>query len=616
MTDASPETVQFKAEIEPPPGGGLRRFWSFARGFWTGDRRWQAWGLTLAIVALVLLNIAIQYSLNLWNRFFFDSLDHKNPAAVMQAVGLFAGLAFTAISSMVVLVLCRMTLQAQWRRWLTLHLLGDWLEDRRFYQMNITAPELDNPEFRMTDDVRIATEPVVDFAIGLGNAVLMAAVFIGVLWTAGGAITVFGVDVPGYFVLAAMAYASLTSGAMLLLGRPLIDRTEAKNAAEASVRFALVRVRENAESIALIGGEEDEQRTITARLDETLGRWGGVITQQARMTWIIHGNTVLAPIVPLLLGAPKYLAGDLTLGALMQLAAAFLQVQLALNWLVENYIRLAEWIASANRVSTFAAAMSDLDDRTRPGERILVETGRPGEIRLRDLSVAQFGGRVVINGAEAVFSGSEKILIQGDSGTGKSTLIRAVAGLWPWGSGRILMPPGATVMFVPQKPYVPSGTLREALLYPDTANPREDRVLLDALHRCGLRHLASRLDEVEPWARILSGGELQRLAFARLVVHRPAVIIMDEATSALDEASQDSMMSLFKTELAGSMLLSVGHRPGLAEYHDRVIVLSRGERGARVSEASSSGVARLLGEVIKRGLRPRPSADPGASRAE
>jgi putative ATP-binding cassette transporter len=513
-------------------------------------------------------------------------------------------------------VFCRLTLQARWRRWLTASLARQWLEQRRFYQMNIAAPEIDSPEFRMTDDVRIATEPLVDFAIGLSNALLMAAVFVGVLWTTGGAITVFGITIPGYFVVCAATYAVFTSGLMAMLGRPLIRYTGAKNAGEAQIRFELVRVRENAESIALIGGEEDEARSVEARLDEVLDRWSKVIVQQARMTWIIHGNTVLAPVVPLLLGAPKYLDGSLSLGALMQIAAAFLQVQLALNWLVENYIRLAEWVASAGRVAGFAAACDALAKATSPGEHIVVEDGRPGEVRLKDLSVAQFGGRIVINGAEAVFSGNDKILVKGDSGTGKSTLIRAIAGLWPWGSGRVVRPPGADVMFVPQKPYIPTGTLRGALQYPDAAHARDDKKLIDALHRCGLRHLAARIDDEERWDRVLSGGEQQRLAFARLLVHRPGIVIMDEATSALDEASQDSMMSLFRDELAGSMLISVGHRPGLEEYHDRIIVLERQARGAEVTEPGKRrlrGIAGRLGDILKRSLRPRPSPDPGST---
>lgn len=604
----------------PPPGPGTgeiwRSFWRVAGRFWSGSARRTAWWLTGAVAALVLGNIALQYGINKWNAFFFNALEKKDAASASLAVGLFAGLALLAVTDAVALVWARMSLAAEWRRWLSLDLAKGWMGGRRFYQLGIASPEIDAPEFRMTDDVRIATEPIVDFAIGLANAVLLAGVFAIVLWQVGGAIDVYGVHIPAYLLLAAIGYSIVTSGSMLFLGRPLIDYTQAKNAAEAKSRFELGRVRENAESIALMSGEEDEQAAFSETLSDVLARWRKVIRQQAKITWIIHGNFILAPVVPLLLGAPKYLAGNLTLGDLMQCAAAFVQVQVAFNWLVENYIRVAEWFASWTRVHELWSAFQGLAETERKDERIAIGESPDDHIHLRGLSVAQHNGRVVIDEAETQFAPGEKVLVQGESGSGKSTLIRAIAGLWPWGTGEVLIPAGVETAFLPQKPYIPLGSLRNALQYPTADRPVEEQILLDALHRCGLRHLESRLDEDARWDRILSGGEQQRLAFARLLVHHPRIVIMDEATSALDEASQDSMMSLFRAELADVTLISVGHRPGLAEYHDRTVVLHRKPQGAQLSApgAPAGGFRKRLSGLIRRGLRPRPTPDPTAAR--
>jgi putative ATP-binding cassette transporter len=366
---------------------------------------------------------------------------------------------------------------------------------------------------------------------------------------------------------------------MILVGRPLISSVERKNAAEAQLRYELTRVRESAENIALIGGDDDERE----RLRETFGalaqRWLRVIARQAHMTWISNANSVLAPVVPLLLGAPKYLSGELSLGELMQIATAFTQVQIALNWLIDNAIRLAETLASAQRVVELSNAMDTLDatiGEHGSSQTIVLGFSPDESIHIEDLCIKQQNGVMMVEGASTVIQKGEKVLVKGDSGTGKSTLIRAMAGLWPWGSGSILRPRSAHVTFMPQRPYLPLGTLRHALLYPhpDDGGITEND-LRDALSRVGLSHFSDRLNSEEHWDATLSGGEKQRIAFARLLVHPPDIVIMDEATSALDEVSQARMMEFFSKELSAVTLLSVGHRPGLEHYHDREIHLVR-----------------------------------------
>lgn len=575
---------------EPGPGGSpagfARAFFRLSQGFWQGETRRQAWLLTIGVLALVLLTLVAQLGINQWNRFFYDAIEKKNAAGVLQGVGLILGLALLAAAVAVALVQVRMRLQLRWRQWLTRALIGRWLAERRFYQLTIVGGEGTNPEYRIADDTRLAVEPLVDFTIGILNAILAAVAFIGVLWVVGGSLdaSLFGtaLTIPGYMVWAALLYALLTSTAMVIVGRPLIQAVETKNASEAKLRYELTRVRDQAETIALIGGDDDERAQLEETFTDLAVRWVRVIVKQAHMTWVSNGNSVLAPVVPLLLGAPKYLAGEMSLGELMQAQAAFTQVQIALNWLVDNAIRLAEWLASAQRVVQLSDALDDLDTtigRRGVGDTIVLGDSPDDALHIRDLSITQQNGTVMVEGAEAIVPRGEKVLVKGESGTGKSTLIRAMAGLWPWGSGEILRPKGASIAFMPQRPYVPLGTLRHALIYPATDLDVADAALEEALRRCGLTHLVPALHEEENWDSILSGGERQRLAFARLLVAPPNIVIMDEATSALDEDGQTRMMELIRDRLPDSTVLHVAHRPGLEDYHHREINLVRVEGG-------------------------------------
>lgn len=581
----------------------LRQFFRVALGFWRGETRLRAWGLTLAVLLFVAAQLGAAVGINSWNRLFFDALEKRDLDQVWTAVGWLPLIVAASAASLSCLVISRMLLQMRWREWLTHRLAGWWIADQRYYRMQFVVPDQSAPEYRIAEDVRLSIEPLVEFAIGLLSAFVTAVTFAAILWQVAGAahFTLGGTQIviPSYMALAAILYAVVASLAAYVAGRPLVPRIAAKNEAEAQFRAEMTRLRENAESIALIKGDADERESVVDNYGRVVAAWLKVIRQQGVIAIVLNTNGALFPIVPLLLIAPKYLSGEITLGAVMQVVAAFSAVQAALIWFVDNFVRLAEWFASVRRVDELAEALEALDVGTiMEGEtQIALGESEDGAIHIADLSVAHSNGRIVIADASVEIAPGEKVLIAGESGTGKSTLIRALAGLWPWGSGTIELPRGKRVAFVPQKPYLPLGTLRDVLLYPEAESRVGDDVVREALERCGLSYLGKRLDEEERWDNILSGGERQRVAFARLLIQKPDIIIMDEATSALDEASQDSLLGLIEGELAYATVISVGHRPGLEDFHERKITLEKREAGAHLT---SRRLTRSLWRLFRR----------------
>lgn len=597
------------APTNKPLPGRSRRFLRLALGYWAGATRAQAWLITFAISFFLCANLAAAIAVNRWNKFFFDALEQKDAQAIVFGLGLVLVLAVLSAAASVGLMHARTRLQLRWRQWLTGALIGRWLANRHFYQLTIIHSDAENPEARIAEDGRIAIELLVDFALGVLNALLAAFSFIAILWVVGGSLVVGGWHVPGYMVFACIVYSFITTFIMFLLGRPLVRRVEERAAGEAQLRYELTRVKDNAENIALMAGDEDEHARLTETFTDLIQRCLRAIAWQGRMMWLSGGNYVLAPVVPLMLGAPKYLAGDMTLGSLMQAAAAFMQVQVALNWLADNAMRLADWFASSHRVTQLADAIDRLEASLGPvdnSETIHLGDSPDSRIHLRHLNIALHDGRVMIDGAEAHVSPGEKVLVRGDSGTGKSTLIRAMAGLWPWGSGEILRPAGASISFLPQRPYFPLGTLRAALLYPHQDLDVDEAKVRQALVRCGLEHLISRLDETEQWGTHLSGGEQQRLAFARVLINPPDILIMDEPTSSLDELSQFKLMEYMRDLLAKTTVIHAGHRPGLDRFHDREIQLVREHRGGPATTHERRYTALEIAARALRGLGLKP----------
>jgi vitamin B12/bleomycin/antimicrobial peptide transport system ATP-binding/permease protein len=550
--------------------------------YWTGPGWRRAWFLSTAAVFFAFAEIGAQIALNRWNKTFYDALELRSWDQLTAAATWFLVLAGVATIAAGLSILARLNLQISWRQHLTGLAIGQWLRERAFYRLTIMHSAGFSPEHRVAEDVRLTVEPIVDLIVGFVSAITTLLVFAGVLWSTGGVAIIGGFVVPGFLLWAAIAYAAVVSSLMVTIGNSYAQRIRERSEAEAQFRYELTRVRENAESVALIRGEPGEARSLSQSFATVADRWRAFASRWSQMTAVVSASSLAAPVVPVLLMAPKYLAGDVTLGTVMQAAAAFGMMQSALGWVTTNFARLSELYAAASRVNELFAYIAVATTVESSSNTIGVEVSPDENLHLIDVSLQLHTGRQILTDADLIVKPGEMVLVTGESGTGKSTLVRAIAGLWPWGSGKILLPANAELQFVPQRPYLPLGTLRAAVAYPKAASEVPTNSIVQALELCGLEYLLPRLDEVAPWDRLLSGGEQQRVSFARLLVTRPSIVILDEATSALDETNQARMMELFRTELFSACVISVGHRPSLEPYHSRRIHLVKDQSGAQL----------------------------------
>jgi len=568
-----------------------RVFTPVAAGYWRGPTAFQAWALTLGLGAAVLFTIGSGVAFSWWNRWFFDALEQKDSTKVGWSVLALLCIAVIATSAEVALVLTREASQVWWRRWLSALLMDHWMDRQRFFHLNSTDDEESSvPEYRIADDIRWATEPIMDFYIGLLGATVSIGSFVGILWVVGGSITLgsgdYAFTVPGYMAVAGVIHASVLMALMFLSGRQMPARMAARNDAEAHFRLSLMRVRENADSVAATHGESGERAILSRALDQLVNRWMWIVRKDGQLTWILRGNGVILPMIPLLLATPKYLSGDLSLGAVMQLVSAYLPFQTAIAWAVDNFRALSNWHASARRVAGLIQSMRDLDvDLDDPTKSAIKLTeSADGRVHVKGLTITNREGDVVISNVDLVVEPGEKIMLTGDSGTGKSALGRTIAGLWPWGTGSVQLPKDTHLSFVPSRAYLPLGSLRDAIRYPLERLDADDATIADLLARCGIGHLMPRLDDLERWDQMLSNGERQRLAIARLLLQRPTLVILDDALGAFADDGQAEIMELLRASLRDTTLISVAQHGGLERFHDRTLTLVKAAGGARFKE--------------------------------
>ncbi|MGH7872971.1 MAG: ABC transporter ATP-binding protein/permease [Candidatus Binatia bacterium] len=552
--------------------------WDIIRPYWSSEDRWAAWGLLVVVVGLTLGMVHISVLFSYWNKAFFSALENKDQTAFLYQLLRVSWLVGLFIVFAVYQLYLNQMLEIRWRRWLTERYLRAWLADGAYYRMQLEAGDADNPDQRIAEDVHLLVSHTLTLLMGGLRALVTMVAFMGILWALSGTFTVplgwFSLTLPGYMVWAAILYAVGGTWLTDWIGRPLVRLNFDKQRCEADFRFGLVRFRENAEGVALYRGEADELRSFRGRFEAVVANWWGIMRRQKRLTCFTSGYAQGAWIFPSVMAAPRYFQGEIALGGFMQTVGAFNQLQDALSFFVQSYKQIAEWCSVIERLSGFERALERVQVQAANGGGLRrVEDGPVADFAIECVNLQLPDGHPLIADVNLSLERGDTVLLGGASGSGKSTLIRAIAGIWPFGQGTIRQPLGAQVLFLPQKPYLPIGTLREAVSYPTPTGGFDDTTLREALAAVGLPEFAARLDEANHWALQLSPGEQQRIAFARALVQKPDWLFLDEATSAVDEPTEARLYRLVCERLASTTVFSVGHRATLRAFHSRQLLV-------------------------------------------
>ncbi|MBV8350850.1 MAG: ABC transporter ATP-binding protein/permease [Verrucomicrobia bacterium] len=551
-----------------------RAAWRLAKVYWTSEEKWSAWGLLCAVVALNLGNVYVSVRINEWNRSFYNALQAFNRGELFRQLGIFSILVIFAIAMSVYALYLNQLLQIRWRRWLTGRYLNNWLAGRAYYQMQLGSAT-DNPDQRISEDLNQFTTYVMNLSVGLISSAASLVTFLVILWQLSGSADIplgkWGVlHIPAYLVWAALIYGGIGTWLTIKIGRPLVPLNFARQRFEADFRFSLVRFRENAESVAVYGGEPVELGIFHERFRGVFENFRQIMKRQRCLTCFTLGYAQVAVILPVIVISPRYFANQIGLGGLMQAVNAFSFVHNALSFIINAYADIAAWQAATERLSSFEERLVAIHHSVRASRKIVIRRGPGVGVAVDDIDLDLPDGTPLLRGVAFAPTRGAAMLIIGPTGAGKSTLLRAIAGLWPFGQGEITLGKGR-ILFVPQRPYLPLGTLAGALLYPRGDNSSLLAAKLSAvLNEVGLGALARELDVVENWSQRLSLGEQQRLAFARILLIKPAILFLDEATSALDELSEARLYGLLRAASWRPTVVSVGHRNTLRNFHDYI----------------------------------------------
>jgi putative ATP-binding cassette transporter len=570
----------------------LATVWRIATPYFRSEDKWAGRGLLAAVVFIELALVANDVLVNQWRNRFYNALQEKDWEGFVREIIVFCVLATVLVALSVYQLYLNQWLQIRWRRWMTTKYLGEWLHGANHYRMQLQGDAADNPDQRITDDIKLFVDRTLNIGLGLLSAVVTLFSFVIILWglSAAAPLHIFGNEfaIPGYLVWGALIYAIFGTALTQWIGSPLVNLDFQQQRYEADFRFSLVRVRENSEQIALLQGEPGERARLSERFSLVVANWYAIMSRTKRLTAFTQSYAQAAVVFPMILTAPAYFAGKIQLGAMMQTAEAFGSVQQALSFFVSTYRSLAEWRAVIARLDGFEMAIANAATLATSADSIgVVSSTGSHEIDLRQLLVRLPNSTPLVSADNFAIRGNERTLITGPSGAGKSTLFRAIAGIWPFGSGSIAIPADASLMMLPQRPYFPVGPLQAAIVYPAEASAFSPERVKDALVSVGLPQLASQLEQEAHWNRMLSLGEQQRLGLARALLHAPQYLFLDEATASLDEASEAALYTLLEEKLPATTIVSIGHRSTLQAFHQRNVVLTKVDDGFALQDTST-----------------------------
>jgi putative ATP-binding cassette transporter len=558
----------------------LATVWRIAAPYFRSEDKLAGRMLLAAVISIELALVLINVLLNQWNNRFYNALQEKDWDGFVREIAIFCLLATFYIALSVYQLYLNQWLQIRWRSWMTSLYLGEWLHSANHYRMQLKGDAADNPDQRITDDVKLFVDQTLNIGVGLLSAVVTLASFVVILWglSATSPLHIFGREfaIPGYLVWGALVYAIFGTALTQWIGSPLVNLDFQQQRFEADFRFNLVRVRENSEQIALLQGEGAERQRLSARFGRVVDNWYAIMQRTKRVTAFTSSYSQAAVVFPYVLVAPAYFADKIQLGGMMQTASAFSSVQQSLSFFVSTYRTLAEWRAVVARLDGFETAIAAAATLATSADSIdIVASTGSDRIDLEQLLVSLPNGTPLVSAGNFNIRAKERTLVTGPSGSGKSTLFRAIAGIWPFGAGSVAIPANARLMMLPQRPYFPVGSLKAAIVYPAEANAFGADQVSDVLVSVGLPQLASQMEEEAHWNRMLSLGEQQRLGLARALLHAPQYLFLDEATASLDEASEAALYQLLEEKLLATTIISIGHRTTLQAFHRRNIVLAR-----------------------------------------